>query len=364
MIVRNEERCLARCLESVTGAVDALYVTDTGSTDRTIAIARQFGAVVRQFEWCDDFAAARNFSIAGVPEDWILFIDADDLFPPGEAAKVRALLRGAAHVAYELSYELMPDHTPVPARRIFRNGLGLRFEGLIHENLRNSLGRIAGATTGRMAVTLRHTGYTPESMPNKLRRNLPLLEREWERCAAVGERVQHGYVGKELAHALILRGRAEEGEKLLLALVDEMVAAASQRAGEPWEMATLALLLWHYHEAGRDDEALQACRRLDGYFGRQPLFGLYRGLARFRVRDFVGALADLRQFERDQAENPLEISLPEAYTSAGLWDLLGQCLLQTGEPRQAGEYFARCVRHCPDHREYETKLHLAQSCAQ
>ena len=56
---------------------DELIVIDTRSTDRTIEIAREYGAQVGHFEWCNDFAAARNASIATATGDWILFLDAD-----------------------------------------------------------------------------------------------------------------------------------------------------------------------------------------------------------------------------------------------------------------------------------------------
>ena len=63
MIVRNEEENLPHCLESVRGLFDEIVVVDTGSTDRTNEIAREFGAKVFDFAWIDDFAAARNESL-------------------------------------------------------------------------------------------------------------------------------------------------------------------------------------------------------------------------------------------------------------------------------------------------------------
>jgi glycosyltransferase involved in cell wall biosynthesis len=60
IIVKNEEEQLPRCLESVRSAVDEMIVVDTGSRDRTIDIAKTYGASVYSFEWCDDFSAARN----------------------------------------------------------------------------------------------------------------------------------------------------------------------------------------------------------------------------------------------------------------------------------------------------------------
>ena len=63
MIVKNEEIALPKCLSSVKGVVNEMVVLDTGSTDRTVEIALQFGAKVHHFEWCDDFSVARNLSL-------------------------------------------------------------------------------------------------------------------------------------------------------------------------------------------------------------------------------------------------------------------------------------------------------------
>ena len=66
LIVKTEERFLGQCLASVKDIADELIVIDTGSTDQTIEIAREYGAKVEHFKWCNDFAAARNASIATV----------------------------------------------------------------------------------------------------------------------------------------------------------------------------------------------------------------------------------------------------------------------------------------------------------
>ena len=70
MIVRDEENFLPQCLASVRDSVDEIIVVDTGSTDRTIEIARSFGATVIEREWRNDFAWARNESIALATKRW------------------------------------------------------------------------------------------------------------------------------------------------------------------------------------------------------------------------------------------------------------------------------------------------------
>ena len=91
MIVKDEENNLSNCLESV-AALDEIVVVDTGSTDRTIEIARSFGARVFEFAWVDSFAAARNEALSHATGDYAFWLDADDVVEPDEREKLRALL--------------------------------------------------------------------------------------------------------------------------------------------------------------------------------------------------------------------------------------------------------------------------------
>ena len=76
MIVKNEESCLERCLESVKD-FDEIVIVDTGSTDKTVEIARKYTDKIYHFEWCDDFAKARNFALSKCSGDWVFTMDAD-----------------------------------------------------------------------------------------------------------------------------------------------------------------------------------------------------------------------------------------------------------------------------------------------
>ena len=79
-IVKNEEENLAKSIESLQGCYDELIVTDTGSDDRTVEITREYGAVVYNFVWQDNFSVARNFTLDKAKGDWIIFLDADNYY--------------------------------------------------------------------------------------------------------------------------------------------------------------------------------------------------------------------------------------------------------------------------------------------
>ncbi|MFC1881554.1 glycosyltransferase [Thermodesulfobacteriota bacterium] len=82
MIIKDEEKYLARCLASVKPIVDEMIVVDTGSTDRSKDIAIAFGAKVYDFDWENDFAEARNYSISKASGEWILILDGDEVISP------------------------------------------------------------------------------------------------------------------------------------------------------------------------------------------------------------------------------------------------------------------------------------------
>lgn len=91
MIVKNEEETLERCLNSVKDIVDEINIVDTGSTDRTVEIAKQFTDRVFHYTWTGDFAAARNHSFTFATMDYILYLDADDVLLEEDRIKLMEL---------------------------------------------------------------------------------------------------------------------------------------------------------------------------------------------------------------------------------------------------------------------------------
>ncbi|MEW4282283.1 glycosyltransferase family 2 protein [Priestia koreensis] len=91
MIVKNEEALLARCLDTVKDIVDEINIVDTGSTDRTVEIAKEYTDRIFFFEWIGNFGAARNESFKYATCDYILFLDADDVLLEDDQRKLKEL---------------------------------------------------------------------------------------------------------------------------------------------------------------------------------------------------------------------------------------------------------------------------------
>lgn len=91
MIVKNEEKTIERCLNSVAHVMDEIIIVDTGSTDRTKHLCRKYTDKIYDFEWIDDFSAARNYSYSLATGDYIMWLDADDIILPEDIVKLQEL---------------------------------------------------------------------------------------------------------------------------------------------------------------------------------------------------------------------------------------------------------------------------------
>jgi tetratricopeptide (TPR) repeat protein len=181
-IVKNESQNLDRCLASVKPYVDELVIVDTGSTDETIAIAQQYGAKVSRFEWCDDFAIARNHACALASGDWILTLDADEELEVSQE-NWTAQLEGAPEniVAFSIGLRDVNDEvTEMQTPRLFRNLPSVQYRDRYHEYLTHE-GQALSASHPLVksidGVGIIHYGYAEELLTTKSLRRIPILEK-------------------------------------------------------------------------------------------------------------------------------------------------------------------------------------------
>ena len=183
-IVKNEENVIQRSIDSLMDAVDEIILVDTGSTDQTIEVAKKYPKVnIYSYTWQNDFAAARNVAIEKAAGDWIIFLDADEFFPPETVKNIRAVIEKAQSPAVLLvrmkniesvNGELLTEFW---APRIFRRLPSLRYQGKIHEQLCNPDGSAPEVQLiPADALCLLHTGYSAAQSKAKAQRNLAMLQ--------------------------------------------------------------------------------------------------------------------------------------------------------------------------------------------
>lgn len=181
VIARDEEKFIEQCIKSVSSVADEIIVADTGSKDKTVQIAKRLGAEVFYFKWIDDFSAAKNFAMSKATGDWILFLDADEELNAHDVTVLRKAVNDSNQVVYSL---IMVNYLDVGlnrktvhrAPRLFRNFKGFRYQGKIHEQIRDKNGR--PLETKPLDMSIFHYGYIPDSLSgrNKFERNLKLLK--------------------------------------------------------------------------------------------------------------------------------------------------------------------------------------------
>ncbi|MBS2967894.1 glycosyltransferase family 2 protein [Metabacillus sp. KIGAM252] len=182
MIVKNEEEVLHRCLSSVKDICDEIIIIDTGSTDKTKEIARVFTDKVLDFEWIDDFAAARNFAFSQAKMDYIFWMDADDVLLNEDQEKFLRLKKTleSSYDAVSFIYNIAFDEYGSPTFSYRRNRLvkscrDFKWVGFVHEYLEVS-GNILSAD---IAITHRKSDKINSS--ERSGRNLAIYEARLER---------------------------------------------------------------------------------------------------------------------------------------------------------------------------------------
>ena len=269
MIVKNEERCLERCLKSLIPLREKInceiIVTDTGSTDNSIEIAKKYADKLLYFEWCNDFAAARNVGLEQARGKWIMSIDADEELTE-DISELVTFFTNEENYRYNgclvklkncISAEMCKQcqslreytgpsgyFTPY---RIFRADLKPRFQGIIHE----AVAMMKPLYTFENIV-LYHDGYAYEDKSKreqKGQRNASLLEKEIK---------QNIHDLRAITHILREEGSLKkEVYENLIALTEKLMYKQKRNMFVPYSFAKVAD---YYSQNGKHEKALTICQ--------------------------------------------------------------------------------------------------------
>ncbi len=325
MIVRNEENILSACLESAADLVDEVVVVDTGSTDHTRDIARQFRARVFDFPWVDSFAAARNESLRHATGDWIFWLDADDRIDAANRTKLKRLFAGLGkeNKAFEMKYICLPKPgnvvTPIRKHvRLFRNHPQARWKNRIYEDIITSLTSL-GASVVTTDISINHAGYQdPAVSARKFERDLRLLQLDY------AEGIDKPFALFNMGRIYLAMGRAADALPML---------RQSLECFDPGNRfaRTLHRFIVECHRLlGQKEEALAAC-----VIGRTrfPLdLGLRAQEAQLREEtgDLAGAECCYRHLLRDHETDELT-EMPASFL--GFWAKQRLASLYTSQDR-------------------------------
>ena len=217
-IAKNEAPSLPQCLGSVKDVVDEMVILDTGSTDRTVEIAKDFGAKVYHFQWCDDFAAARNEALKYVQGEWVLVLDADEVLTPEIVPLLRQAMEGKNTLAINLvRQEVGAAQSPYSlVSRLFRRHPQVQFSRPYHAMIDDSLQALLQREPHWQVVSLTpvailHYGYQPGAIAalDKYTRARKAME------GFLATHPHDPYTCSKLGALYLQIGQAKEGIKLL-----------------------------------------------------------------------------------------------------------------------------------------------------
>lgn len=208
LIAKNEEKRIERCLSAASKLDAEIILVDTGSTDKTKELAAKYTDKIYDFEWCNDFSAARNFSISKASHDWILVLDCDEYIEsfnlqellefmnPKQEKNIGLLLRRNEMAD---GHTCMDDHV----ERLF-NRRHFHYEGIIHEQVHSNDG--SELSCYNIPLTVYHDGYVgnPEDVKRKAGRNRDLL------LAALAKEPNNPYIYYQLGQAEYMAGNHAE----------------------------------------------------------------------------------------------------------------------------------------------------------
>ncbi|GAB6992234.1 glycosyltransferase family 2 protein [Paenibacillus pini] len=257
MIVKNEETALPRCLASVASAVDQIIIVDTGSTDNTISTAQPFKANIHTFQWIDDFSAARNYAFSLADQEYILWLDADDVLKEEDLAKLITLketlnpMIDSVTMNYNLAFDEYGNTiSSLRRNRLVKRSNQFRWIGQVHEYLEVS-GQIHDSD-----ISVTHCGDERDSD-----RNLHLYLKKWSRQEPFSPRDTYYFANELLDHhmhemaVLYYRKFLDQG----LGWVEDNIAACGKVAD-------------CYHALGEPDKEMQFTLKSFEYASPRPEF--------------------------------------------------------------------------------------------
>ena len=340
--MRDEEKNIARCLESMQGQVDEIIVVDTGSSDTSVEIARRFTTKVYDYAWQNDFAAAKNYALSKAQGDWVVFIDADEFFSSQTRSNLHEVLDFCADnwdflQFYRANIDADRQDEPRDAEfmlRAFRRDPLLRFVGRIHEVPEFADGRQVRIVNIPMEkLLLYHTGYSTGLARKKCERNLEVLLLEQK------QQPERNLLCRYLADAYFGVDDYAMAVKYAKLAIEERRPPLVE-ASRPYHVLLDSLRAMDAPE----EQIVEALRLGMRDFPKLPDFWAEYGGVFYSRGKYHKALDYFRKAEKLQMSyhDPREFSLL-TQSMPKMYELMADCYEHRGDIRRAAAYRAKSI---------------------
>lgn len=353
MIVKNEEASLPSCLASVKDVVDEMVVLDTGSTDRTVEIAKEFGARVKYFEWCNDFSAARNESLKYVQGDWVLVLDADEMLTPEIVPQLKQAIQNEHHLVVNLvRQEIGATQSPYSlVSRLFRHHPAVRFSRPYHAMVDDSVAQLLQREPSWKIISLSnvailHYGYQPGAITalNKFERAQKAME------GFLATHPTDPYVCSKLGALYMQTGQLSQGIELL-----ERGLGKGRKTPTPQIDASVLYEL-HYHLGNAYTRLAQLAQAKSHYQAaiQQPILPILKLGAYNNLGNLLMSAGDLTEAQKAY-ETTLQI---DPSFAVGTYNL-GMTLKAQGNLAEAIAAYRQAIQLNPHYAEAYQNLGVA-----
>lgn len=307
MIVKNEEDYLEDCLKSVAGVVDEIVIVDTGSTDDTLNIARKYNANIFNFEWINDFSAARNYALSKTSCEWILYLDADERLSPESYEEIEKIKNNDIKAGYFCSVISFDEHNSKPNliryNRLFRNSSDIYFEGKIHEQIVHSLNKNEYQLL-ESDIKIFHEGYNipQHKMVEKANRNLQLLLEEYKK-------EQNDYLIFQIAQTY---GVLIDNEKAIEYFDKIIKSPTSSKHFKSHAFRYKAAV--EFQNNGNIDLALSYAKKAENFFDKEPILNALLMKIYLKRKEFEKSVKHARkalQINRSKHDVEFRLNLDE-----------------------------------------------------
>lgn len=273
MIVKNEEKVIDRCLSSIVNLIDEIIVVDTGSTDNTKELVSKYTSKIYDFEWVDDFSAARNYAASKASGEWILVLDADEYVDEENFKKFINELKddGGVYNAYtakiinfagNFGEHLLQNYHD----RIYKNNGEISYHRKIHEQFKHNNNDKLKLKYSSLVIF--HSGYLNKTVTekNKSQRNKELLDNQ------VKNGKQNAFDYFNFGNEYFSLGEYEEALEAYLQAYK--LKSSFQLAWIPMNLIQIIICLLRLK---RYNDALNVINDAQGIFANSPEFTYLKG---------------------------------------------------------------------------------------
>ncbi|MCF8567760.1 glycosyltransferase [Alicyclobacillus tolerans] len=360
-IVKDDHLLVRKMLDSVVDVVDEIVIADTGSTDPTIQIIEDFmkdhsGLVkLLHYEWTNDFAAARNFTIENATGDWILVLDADEFLDEHEKKGLRPFLEQTAGDGvfiklrnYMGTMRELENLLDADICRVFRKGY--TYEGIVHEQIVDSIRRVGGGFD-HFSLHIHHIGYTREyvELKGKKNRNISLLE-EQLRTLPKKKQEERWFAATNLLAEYVTQFQWDKVRDRARLTLEEMKQLSSKKR-PPSMLRVFKFYIDGLRYSGHLKEAIRICKEATRYYPKITDLHFMQAEIYIACEEYHNAIQTLKVC---RSLGDVKFHLMEYIIGAGTFKAsrsMGYSWLRLGDDLSAREWYVKAFSENPEQSE-------------